>query len=140
MAQKLLAAWLQLFPDRYYLELQRTQRENEAQYIQAALNLAEQLQAPVVATNDVRFLLAEDYEAHEARVCIHGSWTLSDPRRPHSYSAQQYLRSEQEMVELFADIPEALKNSVEIAKRCNLELTLGEVSLPNFPVPAKHHD
>lgn len=135
VAAQLLNFWLQLFPERFYLELQRTKREYEAEYNHAALNLAEQYQVPVVATNDVRFLQAEDFEAHEARVCINGGWTLNDQRRPRVYSQQQYLKSQQEMQQLFADIPTALENSVEIAKRCNLELSLGKVFLPNFPVP-----
>ena len=135
-AEKLLLEWLQLFPNRFYLELQRTQREREAEYIHAAVTLATKHPAPVVATNDVRFLAPDDFEAHEARVCIHGGWVLEDHRRPRQYSEAQYLRSQQEMQELFADIPEALANTVEIAKRCNLELTLGKSFLPNFPVPA----
>ncbi len=135
-AVQLLQEWRNHFSDRYYLELQRTQRPQEAEYITAALQLAEKTNTPVVATNDVRFLEADDYEAHEARVCIHGGWVLEDSRRPHEYSEQQYLRSPQEMGELFADIPEALANSIEIAKRCNLELSLGQNYLPQFPVPA----
>ncbi len=91
---------------------------------------------PVVATNDVRFLRPEDFEAHEARVCIHEGRTLDDPRRRRHHSEQQYLRSPEEMAELFADIPEALENTVEIARRCNLELALGKHFLPAFPVPA----
>ena len=130
-----LAAWRQLFPDRFYLELQRTGRPGEEEYIHAAVELALATATPVVATNDVRFLNAEDFEAHEARVCIHEGRTLSDPRRPRLYSQQQYLRSPEEMAERFADLPEALANSVEIAKRCNLELHLGENFLPDFPVP-----
>ncbi len=127
--------WSELFPDSYYLELQRTGRENEAEYILQACTLAQELQLPVVASNDVRFIKEEDFEAHEARVCIHDGRTLDDKRRPRLYSAQQYLRSTDEMLELFSDIPEAIENSVEIAKRCNLELTLGKNYLPDFPVP-----
>lgn len=136
IAEKLLSQWLVLFPDRFYLELQRTGRECEEAYIQSALALAHSFDVPVVATNDVRFLSADDFDAHEARTCIHGGWILDDERRPHFYSDQQYLRTPQEMATLFADIPQSLINSVEIAKRCNLELTLGKYFLPNFPVPA----
>jgi DNA polymerase III alpha subunit len=89
----------------------------------------------VVATNDVRFLDAADFDAHEARVCIHQGHTLSDPRRPRDYSEEQYLKSAADMEALFADLPEALENSVEIARRCSLELTLGRTFLPDFPVP-----
>jgi DNA polymerase-3 subunit alpha len=136
LAAQRLAEYCQWFPQRFYLELQHTGREFEEEYLHAALTLAQEHQVPVVATNDVRFLTAEDFEAHEARVCIQESYTLNDTRRPKRYSQQQYLRTPQEMSELFADIPEALQNSVEIAKRCNLELTLGQPFLPNFPVPA----
>ncbi len=135
-ARRLLDQWLALFPDRYYLELVRTGRPGEEACIDAAVELALEYDCPVVASNDVRFLDAEDFEAHEARVCIHQSRVLADPNRPREYSEQQYLRTPEEMAELFADLPEALENSVEIAKRCNLELTLGESVLPDFPVPA----
>jgi DNA polymerase-3 subunit alpha len=135
LAEQLLQEWQQLFPQRFYLELQRSDRTYENEYINAVLPLANRLQVPVVATNAVRFISAEDFEAHEARVCINGGWVLEDSRRPHAYTAQQYLRSSEEMQQLFADIPSALENSVEIAKRCNLELSLGEIFLPNFPVP-----
>ena len=134
-ALELARAWAALFPDRYYLELQRTGRTGEALCLDGSLELAARLGLPVVATNDVRFLAREDFEAHEARVCIHEGRTLDDPRRPRPYSEEQYLRGPEEMAELFADLPEALANSVEIAKRCNLELTLGRPRLPAFPVP-----
>lgn len=134
-AQQLIKYWQELFPNSYYLELQRTGREREEEYIQKALDLAEQQQCPVVATNAVRFLYQQDFEAHEARVCIHGGYILDDATRPHLYSERQYLRSSDEMVELFSDIPESLINSVEIAKRCNTELTFGKTFLPIFPVP-----
>jgi DNA polymerase-3 subunit alpha len=124
-----------LFPDRFYLELMRTSRVDEEKLLQLTLRLAEELQLPVVATNDVRFLEADEFEAHEARVCINGGYTLEDPSRPRIYSEKQYLRTPEEMAELFADIPEALANTVEIAKRCTLALTLGKNYLPTFPVP-----
>lgn len=134
-AVQYLQQWLHLFGDRFYLELVRTGREYEEIFNQAALDLAEKFSIPVVATNDVRFLQSDDFEAHEARVCIHGGWVLEDHRRPHAYSEQQYLRTPQEMSELFADIPEAIANTAEIAKRCSLDLKLGKVFLPNFPIP-----
>ncbi|HWS01867.1 MAG TPA: DNA polymerase III subunit alpha [Gammaproteobacteria bacterium] len=136
LAEQMLDDWCAMFPDRYYLELQRTGRDHEEHYLHAAVDLAARHAVPVVATNDVHFLTSADFEAHEARVCIHDSRTLDDPRRPRRHSEQQYLKSAEEMAELFADIPEALENSVEIAKRCNLELTLGKNYLPDFPVPA----
>jgi DNA polymerase-3 subunit alpha len=135
LVNECLAFWSQLFPERFYLELQRTGRANEETYNQAAIQLAEVHAIPVVATNDVRFIAQDDFEAHEARVCIHEGFILADPRRPRPYSEQQHLRSPDEMVALFADVPEALQNTIEIAKRCNVTMTLGKNYLPRFPVP-----
>jgi DNA polymerase-3 subunit alpha len=135
-AERLLGAWLELFPGRYYLELQRLGRPFEEAYIGAAVTLASRHKVPVVATNDVRFLKADEFDSHEARVCIHDGALLADPGRVRRYSRQQYLRSAQEMAALFADIPEALANSVEIARRCSLPLKLGEARLPQYPVPS----
>ncbi|MFM8443858.1 MAG: DNA polymerase III subunit alpha [Methylococcus sp.] len=135
-ARRLCEHWLAVLDDRFYLELQRTGRPQEETYIAGALELAVALDVPVVATNDVRFLAPEHFDAHEARVCIHQGRVLDDPRRPRDYTDQQYLKSQDDMAALFADIPEALENSVEIAKRCNLTLTLGQNFLPDFPVPA----
>jgi len=135
VAAELITGWLRLFADNYYLELQRTGREGEESYLHAAVDLAAAMGVPVVATNDVRFLKREDFEAHEVRVCIHDSRTLDDPRRAHRYSEQQYLRTPAEMAELFADIPEALENTVEIARRCSVELQLGTYYLPTSPIP-----
>ncbi len=128
--------WMKLYPERFYLELHRTGREGDESHLHAAVKLAQELQCPVVATNDVRFLTANEFEAHEARVCIREGRTLDDPRRARHYTEQQYLRSPQDMAELFADIPEALANSVEIARRCNVVLQLGKPYLPDYPVPA----
>ncbi len=133
--ESIVAHWKALFADRFYLELIRTGRDDEERYIQTALDLAVSHDLPVVATNDVRFIEQDHFEAHEAKVCISDGRLLNDPRRPRNYSDQQYLRTAQEMVELFSDIPEAIKNTIEIAKRCNAELTLGEHYLPDFPVP-----
>ena len=136
LALQLLQQWLQLFPDRFYLELRRTGFSLEETYNQSALMLAMQNNVPVVATNDVRFLEQDDFDAHEARVCIHEGLILADPNRPRIYTNQQYFRSPEEMVALFSDIPESLENSVEIAKRCNVELPLNQIFLPNFPIPS----
>ena len=135
-ARAAIERWQHCFPDRFYLELQRTGRADEERYLHAAVDLASRYSCPVVATNDVRFLQADEFEAHEARVCIGDGRTLDDPRRVRAYSEQQYLRSAEEMAELFADIPEALENSVEIARRCSLSLSLGQPSLPEYPVPS----
>ena len=135
LAEKRLREWLEVFPERYYLELQRTGREGEEDYIHAAVDLALAHDVPVVATNDVRFVAASDFDAHEARVCINSGNVLADPKRPKHYSSQQYLRTATEMVALFADIPSAIANTVEIAKRCNVSLILGKNYLPQFPIP-----
>ncbi|MBK0034953.1 DNA polymerase III subunit alpha [Erwinia sp. S43] len=121
------------FPDRYYLELIRTGRQDEEVYLHAAVDLAIAEGIPVVATNEVCFLQEDDFDAHEIRVAIHDGFTLDDPKRPKNYSPQQYMRTEEEMCELFSDIPEALENSVEIARRCNVTIRLGEYFLPQFP-------
>jgi DNA polymerase-3 subunit alpha len=130
--------WRTRFPDRLYLEATRTHRSGEDAFLAGALELAGTLDLPVVASNDVRFLAREDFEAHEARVCIHAGRVLADPKRPREYSPDQYLKSPQEMSALFADLPELIENSVELAKRCNLELSFGKYFLPAFPVPAQH--
>jgi len=134
-ARQLAREFNQLAPDRFYLELQRTERTGDEDCLHASVALASELALPVVATNDVRFVSPDDFEAHEARVCIHDGHALDDPRRTSRYSEQQYLKSEAEMAELFADVPEALANTVEIARRCNLDMKLGENYLPDFPIP-----
>jgi DNA polymerase-3 subunit alpha len=134
-AERALDHWISLFPGRFYIELQRLGRPDEEGYIAAAVALAARRGVPVVATNPVRFLKQDDFESHEARVCIHDGTLLADPGRPRRYSQQQYLRTPQEMAVLFADVPEALANSVQIARRCSLVLKLGEARLPPYPVP-----
>lgn len=133
-ARDLLKFWQELFPRAFYLELQRLGKSGEEDYIQAALELARECGCPVVATNDVRFLAADDFEAHEARVCITQRRVLNDPGRPRDYTERQYLRGAGEMIELFSDIPEAVRTTVEIARRCNLELDLVQ-RLPEYPLP-----
>jgi DNA polymerase-3 subunit alpha len=135
-ARQLAKAWMRDFPGRYYIEIQRTGREQEKLHESLALRLAADLGLPVMASNDVRFLDRTDFSAHEARVCIHDGRMLADKRREVRYSPEQYLKSPKEMSALFADLPEALENAAELAKRCNLELTLGKYVLPAFPTPA----
>ena len=134
-AEELAREWAQIFPGRYYLELQRTGRPGDEEYLHDAVALAQQLQLPVVATNDVRFLEESEFEAHEVRVCIHEGRALDDPRRERRYSPEQYFRTPEEMQELFSDIPEALQNTVEIARRCSAPIQLGKYFLPEFPIP-----
>ncbi len=134
-AEQALGAWLALFGDRFYIEVQRIGAPGEDTYLPAALALAAARGVPAVATNDVRFLAPGDFEAHEARVCIHDGTLLADPARPRRYTPQQFLRTPEQMRELFAETPAVLANSVEIARRCSLMLRLGEARLPVFPVP-----
>ena len=136
VAEAQLAEWRRVFGDDLHLELTRTGRDGEEAFNAFALQAAGKLGVPVVASNDVRFLDAAGFGAHEARVCISSGRVLEDPRRPRDYSAQQYLRSSEEMVELFADVPDALDNTVALAQRCNLQLKLGTYFLPAYPVPA----
>ncbi|EPC01738.1 DNA polymerase III subunit alpha [Litchfieldella anticariensis FP35 = DSM 16096] len=134
-ARELLAEWQHYFPGRFYLELTRTGRQYEEECVHLSVDLALETGTPVVATNDVRFLTREDFWAHETRVSIGEGKALDDPRRERRYSEEQYLKSPAEMAELFADIPEALENSVMIAARCNVDVRLGEIFLPEFEIP-----
>ena len=135
LARERAQYWKNLYPGSYYLELQRTERAGDEDCLHLSVELAAELGLPVVATNDVHFLTADDFEAHEARVCIGESRTLDDPRRDRRFSDQQYLRSAEEMIELFSDIPEAVENTVEIARRCSVKVRMGEYFLPNYPIP-----
>jgi DNA polymerase-3 subunit alpha len=134
-ARQMAERWNRLFPDRFYIEVQRTGREQEQQYESMALNLASSLGLPVIASNDVRFPERSDFHAHEARVCIHDGRLLSDKRRERRYSEEQYFKSPEEMQELFSDLPEALENTVHLAQRCNLEMEFDTYHLPDFPTP-----
>ncbi|PWF23334.1 DNA polymerase III subunit alpha [Corticimicrobacter populi] len=137
MAQAVALAerWRALLPDRFYVELQRSGMDGDESYVQAALALAVQADLPVVATHPVQFLQADEFEAHEARVCIAEGEQLANPKRPRRFTPEQYLLDSQEMARRFADVPVALQNSIEIARRCNLTLTLGKPRLPDFPTP-----
>ncbi|MFT0547766.1 DNA polymerase III subunit alpha [Allopusillimonas ginsengisoli] len=134
-AAELAADWGRAFPDSYYIELQRSGHDGDEAYVQAAVRLAAAQGLPVVATHPVQFLEEADFRAHEARVCIAEGERLGDARRPRRFTRDQYLLSTQQMVSRFADLPSALANSVEIARRCNLTLVLGKPQLPNFPTP-----
>ena len=131
--------WAERFVDAYYLEVQRpsARRDDAAQELLVAqsVQLANRCDLPVVATHPVQFIAPQDFMAHEARVCIAEGWILGDARRPHPFAEGQYFLGQNEMAELFADLPEALANSVEIARRCNLSLKLGKSFLPDFPTP-----
>ena len=135
LARQYAQEWAALFANRYYIEAQRCGHADEEPYIHGATRLAAELALPVVATHPVQFRKAEDFKAHEARVCIAEGYVLNDKRRAKQFTDRQYFRTQAEMAELFADMPEALQNSVEIARRCNLTLVLGKPRLPDFPTP-----
>ena len=128
-------AWAALFPDAFYLEVQRYGQLQQDTLVSATADLAAELDLPLVATHPIQFLERDDFKAHEARVCIAEGYMLGDARRPKLYTEEQYFKCPEEMAALFADLPEALQNSVEIAKRCNLQITLGKNYLPDFPTP-----
>ncbi len=135
-AQTAAAQWRQVFGDRFYLAISRCNRPDDESHLKAAVAFSRMQKLPVVATNDVRFLRREDHAAHEARVCIATGYTLDDPRHNRDTTAEQFLKPAEDMARLFADLPEAVENTIEIARRCNLTLTLGSTHLPAFPVPA----
>jgi DNA polymerase III subunit alpha len=134
-ARQFATAWSALFPNRFYIELQRYGQPQQEQYITRAIALAAELNLPVVATQPIQFTEPDAFKAHEARVCISEGYVLADKRRPQHFSPEQYFKTQAQMDALFADIPSALSNTVEIAKRCNLTLTLGKNYLPQFPTP-----
>ena len=138
-ATKLAKRWSELFPNRFYLEVQRVadaaQVSRQEATVQQVLSIASTLSLPVVATQPIQFIEQDDFTAHEARTCIAEGYMLADSRRPKKFTDEQYFKTQAQMTSLYADLPEALANTVEIAKRCNLILTLGENYLPDFPTP-----
>ena len=128
--------WQEVFDDRFYIGVERTSREHNNEHLHQALNLALNLNIPIVATNDVQFIEKADFDAHEARICIFDGTLIDDTNRAKKFSTEQYLKSDKEMQELFADIPEAIENTLQIAKRCNVHFKLFDKNyLPDFPVP-----
>ncbi len=128
--------WAHYFPGSYYIEVQRAGHPQDEAHLHEAVHLANELQLPVVATHSIQFMKPTDFRAHEARVCIAEGEVLGNPKRAKKFTAEQYFKTQAEMQTLFADLPAAITNSVEIAKRCNLSLTLGKPQLPDFTVPA----
>ncbi len=124
-----------LFTHRFYLELQRAGRNEDDKLVLQTVQLAARLNLPVVATHPVQFLKPDDFESHEARVCISEGETLGNPKRIRRFTREQYLKNSAQMKALFADIPSALENTVEIARRCSTTLLLGKYFLPDFPTP-----
>ena len=123
------------FPHRFYLEVQRAGRLDDESHVAATVQLAARMMLPLVATHPIQFTYENDFEAHEARVCIADGEMLANPKRVRRFTRAQYFKSAQEMASLFADLPQALANTVEIAKRCSLSLVLGKPQLPIFPTP-----
>ncbi len=137
-AEPFIQQWQSVFGNRLYFALSRTQRPQEEDFIREAVKYAEQYHLGVIAHNDVHFLSADDFDAHEARVCIAEGYTLGDERRPKCYSPEQYFKTHQQMSELFADIPSAIENTYYIAQRCTVSLQLGTYFLPEYPIPEGH--
>ncbi|WP_415036314.1 DNA polymerase III subunit alpha [Azonexus sp.] len=136
LAQERALAWADFFPEAFYLEVQRYGQPQQEYLVNQTADLASETGLPLVATHPVQFMRRDDFQAHEARVCIAEGYVLGDTRRPKPYTEEQYFKNQDEMRALFADLPEALANTLEIAKRCNIELTLGKNFLPDFPIPA----
>jgi DNA polymerase III subunit alpha len=134
-AEQLAATWLKRFPGAYFLELQRAGREQDERHVRLAAKLGAKMGIPLVATHPVQFLLHEEFRAHEARVCIAEGEILANPRRNKRFTDQQYFKSQEEMATLFADLPQALANTVRIAEMCSVSMTLGKAFLPDFPTP-----
>jgi DNA polymerase-3 subunit alpha len=134
-ADRIARRWSEIFPGRYYLELQRAEQANGEALVSHCVALAGRLRLPVVATHPIQFLEPDDFKAHEARVCIAEGFLLGDQRRPRAFAPEQYFKSQEEMARRFADLPQALENAVEIARRCNLQIELGKTRLPAFPTP-----
>ncbi len=134
-AQRCAERWARLFPNHFYIEVQRYGQKNMESHVRQAVALAARLQLPVVATHPIQFLKPEEFIAHEARTCIAEGEILANPRRVKRFNEQQCFKSQAEMAELFADMPAAVQNSIEIARRCNLQLELGKPKLPLFPTP-----
>ncbi len=135
LAQLRAQAWAKIFPDAFYLEVQRYGQPQQEAIVQQIADLAGETGIPLVATHPIQFLNRDDFQAHEARVCIAEGYVLGDSRRPKNYTEEQYFKTQAEMLELFADLPEAVENTLEIARRCNIEMTLGKNFLPDFPIP-----
>ncbi|HQU06319.1 MAG TPA: DNA polymerase III subunit alpha [Ferrovaceae bacterium] len=135
LAAERVRRWQKYFGDNFYLEISRVGRSQEKLWVEQTIDLAIMLEVALVATQTIQFLMPEDYKAHEARVCIAGGYLLADPKRPNEFTREQHFKTQAQMNALFSDVPQALINSVEIAKRCNLELTLGKPKLPDFPTP-----
>ena len=134
-ADSLLQQWQTTFADRVYFAIKRTQRANEDRFIEQAIRMSNAFDVPIIAHNDVRFLTEDDFEAHEARVCIANSQVLADPNRPRDYSSEQYLKTQDEMTALFSDMPAVIDNTLDLAKRCNVIIPMGHHDLPEFPIP-----
>ena len=137
-ARSLVQRLAAIFPRRFYVEVQRGGLPQHEAHLRAAVPLAAELGLPVVATHPVQFATPDDFEAHEARVCIAEGETLADPKRVKRFSREQYFKTQAQMEALFADLPSALANAVQIARRCNLTLSLGKPQLPDFPTPLEN--
>ncbi|HCN90686.1 MAG TPA: DNA polymerase III subunit alpha, partial [Oxalobacteraceae bacterium] len=134
-AERCALRWAAIFKDSFYIEVQRAGQANMEPHVRQAVALAARLKLPVVATHPIQFLSPQEFIAHEARTCIAEGEILANSRRIKRFNDQQCFKTQAEMAELFADMPAAVQNTIEIAKRCNLTLELGKPRLPDFPTP-----
>src|SRR5690606_30453557 len=132
-AKEIIGEYRSIFgPENFFLELQQPQTAEQQKVNQYLIRWAKQLNVPLVATNDVHYVMPEDHLVHESLVCIQKGMRLDELR---TSRRQLHLASQQEMERLFADVPEALFNTAQIAKRCQVNLTFGKRLYPHFPVP-----
>lgn len=136
--EQVLLAYRQVFDDRLYLSVSRVGHDGETAFFEQALVWGERHGIPIICHGDVRFLSADDFDAHEARVCISAGYTLADERRARTHTDEQYFKTQEQMTALFADFPQIIQNTDALATRCNVSLTLGKNVLPKFPIPKEH--
>ena len=124
-----------IFKDDFYLELQDNGMNEQRKVNDYLIKLTKELSIPLVATNDVHYIRKEDSKAHEVLLCLQTQTTLDDPNRMRLQTDEFYFKSPEEMKNLFKDTPEAIKNTIEIAEKCNLELSFNEIHLPRYKPP-----
>ena len=135
LAQEAAQRYHAAFGDRFYLEVQRAGTPEDDRLVSQTAGLAASLGIPLVATHPIQFVKPTDFRSHEAKVCIAEGETLANPRRSRRFTPEQYLKTQAEMADLFADLPSAIENTARIAARCSLTLQLGKPQLPDFPTP-----
>ena len=134
-AKKATLEYMEIFPDRFYLELQNHQIDDEIASHKILKKLSTELSVPLVATNDCHYALEEHWEAHDVLFCCGMGKDFNDPNRPRYEPGQFYIKSTDEMHTLFKDYPGAIENTLKIAEQCNSTIEMGNYHLPTFPIP-----